>query len=103
MQILGTMDRLDRAIAAAMSAGAKAQPAQRLQIDAQIANLVMLQMNSSEANLLHETKVREQLAYLLGSLEGAYQRPTTAEYATFKELDAEASAGEQRLQTLTAR
>ncbi len=63
----------------------------------------MLQMNSSEADLLHETKVREQLGFLLGSLEGAYQRPTAAEYATFKELDAEASAGEGRLQALTAR
>lgn len=103
MQILGTIDRLDRSIAAAMSAGAKAPAAQRLQIDAQIANVVMLQMNSSEANLLHETKVREQLGFLMGSLEGAYQRPTAAEYATFKELDGEASAGEARLQTLTAR
>jgi photosystem II stability/assembly factor-like uncharacterized protein len=103
MQILGAMDRLDRSVTAAMSAGAKAPPAQRRQIDAQVADLVMLQMNSSEANLLHETKVREQLGYLMGSLEGAYQRPTAAEYAAYKALDAEASAGEARLQTLSSR
>ncbi|HEY6325702.1 MAG TPA: hypothetical protein VIW73_04175 [Candidatus Cybelea sp.] len=103
MQILGAIDRLDRAIAAAMSTRTKAPAAQRPQITAAIDRVVMLQMNSSEANLLHETKVREQLGFLIGSLEGAYQRPTAAEYATFKELDAEASAGEGRLQALTAR
>ncbi len=103
MEVLGAIDRLDRTIAAAMSASAKAPTAKRLQIDAQIANVVMLQMNSSEANLLHETKVREQLGFLMGSIEGAYQRPTAAEYAAFKELDAEASAGEDHLRTLSAR
>ena len=53
----------------------------------------MLDMHSSEADLLHETKVREQLGFLLGSLEGAYQRPTAAEYAAFKDLDALAYRG----------
>jgi hypothetical protein len=86
-----------------MSASTKAPAAQRPQIDAAIANLVMLQMNSSEEGLLHESKVREQLGYLLGSLEGAYARPTAAEYAAYKEMDAEASAGEERLGSLTSR
>jgi len=103
MQVLGTMDRLDRSIAGAMSAGTKAPAAQRPQIDAAIASLVMLQMNSSEEGLLHESKVREQLGYLLGSLEGAFARPTAAEYAAYKEMDAEASAGEERLGSLTSR
>ncbi|MBV8343408.1 MAG: hypothetical protein JO190_00255, partial [Candidatus Eremiobacteraeota bacterium] len=103
MQILDTIDRLDRAIASAMNARTKAPAAQGLLIDAEIANLVMLQMNASEANLLHETRVREQLGFLIGSLEGAYQRPTAAEYAAYQQMDAEAAAGEQRLRTLASR
>jgi photosystem II stability/assembly factor-like uncharacterized protein len=102
MQILGTIDRLDRTIAAAMSARAKTPAARGLEIDSEIANLVMLQMNASEADLLHETKVREQLGFLLGSIEGAYQRPTAAEYAAYQAMDAEASAGEERLRALAS-
>jgi hypothetical protein len=38
---------------------------------------------------------------LLNSLELAYARPTAAQYATFKDLDALATAGEARLKNLT--
>jgi hypothetical protein len=59
-------------------------------------------VHSSEADVLHESRIREQLGFLLGSLEGAYQRPTAAEYATYRDLDLLASAGEARLRALAS-
>lgn len=101
-QILASIDTLDRSIAAAMSARAKLSPAGRAQVDREIAGLVLLDVHSSEADVQHETKVREQLAFLMNSLEGAFQRPTAAEYAAYQDLKALAEAGEQRLRSLTS-
>src|SRR5581483_2090404 len=100
-QILATIDRLDRTISAAMTAASKMAPAQRTQIDAAIAELVQLDIHSSEADVLHPTKIREQLAFLMNSLEGAYTRPTAAEYATYSDLKALADAGEAKLKALS--
>jgi photosystem II stability/assembly factor-like uncharacterized protein len=101
-QILSAIDRLDRSIAAAMNARSKLPAATRMQIDSEIAGLVLLNVHSSEADVLHESRIREQLGFLLGSLEGAYQRPTAAEYATYRDLDLLASAGEARLRALAS-
>ena len=62
----------------------------------------MLDVHSSEADVVHPTKIREQLAFLMNSLEGAYARPTAAEYAAAKDLEALATAGEASLQNLTS-
>ncbi len=102
MELLGAIDRLDRSIAAALNAHSLAG-AQRSQVDSAIANMVMLDVHSSEADVMKPTKIREQLAFLLNSLEGAYARPTAAEYAAAKDLEALASAGETQLQQLTTR
>lgn len=102
MQILRSIDRLDRAVAAAMTASAKQPPAQRAAMNAEIARLVMLDVHSSEADVIHETKIREQLAFLMNSLENAWARPTAAEYAAYQDLDAQATAGEARLIQLTS-
>jgi photosystem II stability/assembly factor-like uncharacterized protein len=99
-QIHAAIDRLDRAIAAAMSAR-PLSAAQRSQVNAEIANLVLLEVHSSEADVLQPTKIREQLAFLMNSLEGSYARPTAAEYSTAKDLEALATTGETRLLTLT--
>ncbi len=100
MQIFTAIDRLDRAIAAALSSGNRAASAKRTQIDAEVANLTLTGVSSSEYDVLHPTKIREQLGFLLNSLEAAYARPTAAEYAAAKDLEALASAGETRLQAL---
>ncbi|MBV8583116.1 MAG: hypothetical protein JO241_03895, partial [Candidatus Eremiobacteraeota bacterium] len=100
-QILGSIDSLDRAIAAAMAAKAKLPAARRADVEREIANLVMLDVHSSEADVVKPTKIREQLAFLMNSLEGAYQKPTAAEYATYDDLKALAAAGEDRLNALT--
>ncbi|MBV9717982.1 MAG: glycosyl hydrolase [Candidatus Eremiobacteraeota bacterium] len=102
MELLGSIDRLDRAIASALRAQSAATGARRAQIDAGLADLILLDVHSSEADVMHPTKIREQLAFLMNSLEGAYARPTAAEYATAKDLEALANAGESRLQTLLA-
>lgn len=102
MQILGTIDGLDRAIGAAMNARAKLPAARQAQLDAAIAKLVQLDIHSSEADVSHETKIREQLAFLMNSLEGAFARPTAAEYATYSDLKAIADAGITQLQSLSS-
>jgi photosystem II stability/assembly factor-like uncharacterized protein len=101
-QILSAIDSLDRSIAAAMNMRSKLPAATRMQIDAEIAGLMLLNVHSSEADVLHPSKIREQLGFLLGSLEGAYARPTAAEYATYKDLESLASAGEARLRALAS-
>jgi photosystem II stability/assembly factor-like uncharacterized protein len=100
MQLRSSIDTLDRSIVAAMTVRKKMNAAQAAAIDSEIADLVLLDIHSSEADVLHPTKVREQLGFLLNSLEGAYQRPTVAEYATYKDLAALAEAGEARLKEL---
>ncbi len=101
MQLRSSIDRLDRAIAAALSARNRAPTAQRVQIDGEIASLTLLGVSSSEYDVIYPTKIREQLGFLMNSLEGAYARPTAAEYAAAKDLEALATAGEARLIALT--
>jgi hypothetical protein len=59
--------------------------------------LVALRIQSSEGSLLHQTRLRSHLAYLAADLDLSYDRPTTAEYAVFEQLRAQARSGEQRL------
>ena len=96
-QIVSTIDSLDRQIGAALAARAKMPAAQRAAVDAAIADLVQLDIHSSEADVLHETKLREQLAFLLNSLEGAYAKPTAAENAAYNDLKTLATQGEEKL------
>jgi len=102
MQLFASIDRLDRAIGAAMSASAKLPPARRGQVDAEIATLTLTGVSSSEYDVVKPSKIREQLGFLMNSLEGAYARPTAAEYAAAQELQSLAQAGEARLGELTS-
>ncbi len=99
-KIGGTIDTLDREVNAALDARSCLSAAQRAQVDAVLDDLVQLDVRSSEGDLLHESKIREQLAYLMNSLDLAYQAPTQAEYATYDELKAAADAGIARLKAL---
>jgi photosystem II stability/assembly factor-like uncharacterized protein len=101
-QILGTIDDLDRAIATAMKERASLSPAKRAAVDAEIAQLVELNIHSSEADVLYESQVREQLAFLMNSLEGAYAKPTAAELDAYADLKALADAGIAKLRSLNA-
>jgi photosystem II stability/assembly factor-like uncharacterized protein len=97
-QLLETMDSLDKAIFEATSARNQLPADKREQIDRAAAEMVNLNVHSSEADLMIETKIREQMAFLMNQLENAYARPTVAQYAAAGQLKAEALAGIERLQ-----
>jgi photosystem II stability/assembly factor-like uncharacterized protein len=101
-QIFATMDKLDRAIAAAMSASSRLPAARRAALENEIDQLVLLNGSSSEYDVVFADKLREHLGFLLNSLEGAYRKPTAADYAAYHEYEAQAAAGEERLQKLSS-
>ncbi len=100
-QILATMDELDRSIARAMAAHATLSAGKQAQLDAEIASLVLLNGSSSEYDVVFPSRLREQLGFLLNSLEGAYAGPTAAELSTYQDLKALAVDGEAKLTALT--
>lgn len=98
IKIRATIDGMDKAIAAAMAARSKMTPARRTAVDRAIANLVMLKVHSSEADVLYEVKLREELAFLGNEIETAYDRPTAAEYATYDDIQSDVTTGLAQLQ-----
>ena len=100
MRIHGTLDRLNRTLNAALSARSRTSGAKRAALDEEIAQLVQLNTSSSEGDLLHESRLRDHLAFLMNSLDIAYQAPTAAEYSTESELESAANAGIAKLNTL---
>lgn len=99
MRIRGTLDSLNRAVNAGLAARLRLSPAKRVQLDAALADMVQLNVHSSEGDLLHESKMRDHLAFLMNSLDLAYQAPTPAEYAIYDELRAQAAAEIARLRS----
>jgi hypothetical protein len=100
LRVHATLDALNSALDAALAAEPNVPSAKRSALQSTIAELVQLDIHSSEGDLLHETKVRSHLAFLANGLETAYEKPTAAEYASFDELKAQADAGEARLRSL---
>ncbi|HUA09224.1 MAG TPA: hypothetical protein VMA98_08125 [Candidatus Acidoferrales bacterium] len=97
-QIRDTLDQLDRAVNTALAARATASPHKRAQIDDAVSQAVDLVFDSSEADVVFPTRVRDQLAFLMNSLDLAYQAPTAAEQQTFEELKGTADAAIAKLQ-----
>lgn len=78
-------------------------PAQkRLQVDRLLSDMVQMNIHSSEGDLLHETKLRDHLAFLMNELDLAFDKPTAAEYAIYDELHSEAAAAMKRWHQLGA-
>src|SRR5215472_9466958 len=100
MKISDYLDSVDKTVNAALVARDKMPAAQRGQVDAVLDDLVQFDIRSSEGDLLHESKLHEQLAFLMNSLDLAYQAPTKAEYAAFDDLKALADADLAKLQTV---
>jgi photosystem II stability/assembly factor-like uncharacterized protein len=94
-------DNLNSAMAAHRLTEAQARAA-IVALDGEIADLVQLQILSSEGSVLHETKLRSHLAYLAADVDLAYDRPTAAQYAVFERLNAQAQAGERKLNAAIA-
>jgi len=101
MRIRNTLDAFNRAVNSAEAARASLPAAKRAAVDAALADMVQLNPNrSSESDLAHESKMRDALAFLMGSIDLAYQAPTAAEYATYNELRAQAMAQIARLRAI---
>ena len=100
MRVHATLGEFNKAIIAAMHARAGASAEKRAQLDAAIADMVQLNIHSSEGDLLHETKLREHIGFLANSLDLAYERPTAAEYTTYDELRAKAQAAIARVRAI---
>jgi len=61
---------------------------------------VSFKVASSEGDLLWGTRLRDQLAFLMNSLDLAYEAPTPADYAAYDELHGLAAADLERLNAL---
>jgi photosystem II stability/assembly factor-like uncharacterized protein len=99
-RISAYLDALDRTVNEALAKRGTLSPAQRAQADGILNDLVQFNIRSSEGDLLHEARLHEQLAFLMNSLDLAYQAPTKAEYAAFDELRAQTDADLSRLQAI---
>lgn len=98
MRIRNTLSGLDQTINVAMASDPPA--AKRATLHNVIGSLVQFQIHSSEGDMMHETKLRGQLAFLMNELDLAYQAPTAAEYATYDTLRAQADKGIAQLHSL---
>ena len=96
-RISATLDTLNSTVNAALAQRATLSAAKRAQVDSAIDDAVQFKVLSSEGDLLHELRVRDHLAFLMNSLDLAYQAPTPAEYATYNDLRAEAGTVIDRL------
>ena len=101
MKIHDTINALDSALTSAMAARARVAADKRAALDAEIGDLIQMDIHSDEGDVVKPTKLREQLAFLANSLENAYQRPTAAEEAAYTQMQAEATAGIAKLGELT--
>jgi photosystem II stability/assembly factor-like uncharacterized protein len=98
---LGARDRLEKAVADHKLT--QAQAAGLIEaLNQEIDSVAQMAIRSSEGDLLHETKLRGDLAYLGTDVGWAYARPTAAQYAVFRELDAKTKAAEQSLESRVA-
>ncbi len=96
-QALAARDKLEQAVSTHSLTSAQAGAALTA-LNRDIGNLAQMAMKSSEGSLLYETKLRDHLAYLAADIDLAYDRPTAAQEAVFRELDQQAKEGEKKLE-----
>ncbi|MCG6964616.1 MAG: hypothetical protein LJE95_15285, partial [Acidobacteria bacterium] len=95
---LAVRAELEKAIAGGRLTGAEASNAVAALTHA-IDGVAQMHMKASEGSLLHETKLRDHLAYLGADIGLAYVRPTPAQAAVFELLDEQTGTGMQQLRT----
>ncbi len=100
-QAIAARDSLQKAVAAHRVSEAQAATTLAA-LNQDIENVAQMAMKSSEGSLLHETKLRDHLAYLAADVDLAYARPTPSQYAVFRVLDEQTRANEQKLATAIA-
>lgn len=110
LRIHGTLDKLDKDLNTAMDVRDQLQSAMDKhkvnaaagqktlsELNREIAALVQMNIQSSEGDLLHRPMLHGLLAYLQTDIGMAYVKPTPAQYAVYRHLEAQANAGEHRL------
>jgi hypothetical protein len=115
MQIHTTLDTLDKTLNRAIAVRQKLQAAvahhqvtpNKAQaalaaLDQAIGGYVQLDLHSSEGSVIHETELRDHLAYLGANIDLAYEMPGAAEHQVFNDLDQQAQAGERQLEAAIA-
>ncbi len=111
LQIHADLDKLDKTVNRALDARDKLEKmlVAKQTGNTEVANLlaaldrdidsaVQMAIDSSEGDVLHETKLRSQLATLAKNIDLSYGRPNAAHYAVFKELHEQAAQVEQKLE-----
>ena len=102
MRVHGTLDALNRAINTAFASRARLSAAKRAELDAALSHVVQMQISSSEGDLLHQTQLRDHLAFLMNELDTAYDAPTAAEASLYDELHGEAASAIAKLAQIEA-
>ncbi|MGB6061182.1 MAG: hypothetical protein WBG27_05760 [Candidatus Aquilonibacter sp.] len=100
LKIHDSLERLDRAVNAAIAARAHVAPgsAAAAKLDAAIAAVVdVVHLQADEGSLLYESRLRNFLAYLNAEVDTGYVRPTAAEYQVFDKLSSDAANAEANL------
>ncbi|HET9028820.1 MAG TPA: hypothetical protein VFN49_01475 [Candidatus Aquilonibacter sp.] len=100
LKIHAVQDALDRTVneAVAMRSHLPAGSAAAKRLDTAIGGVVdLVHPQADEGALLYEARLRDFVAYLNAEIDGAYVRPTAAEYQVFDKLSADASAAEAKL------
>ncbi len=94
-QALAARDKLQKVVSGAPTNTEAASTLAALNRD--IENAAQMAMKASEGSLLHETKLRDHLAYLAADIDLSYNRPTAEQEAVFRELDQQVKESTQKL------
>jgi photosystem II stability/assembly factor-like uncharacterized protein len=94
---LAARDTLQKAASANSATDAQAASALAA-LNRDIDSVAQMAIKSSEGDLLHETKLRDHLAYLAADIDLLYDRPTPSQEAVFRELDRQTKESTQRLE-----
>jgi photosystem II stability/assembly factor-like uncharacterized protein len=100
MGLRDSLDTLNRTIDGAFAARSRLSTAKRAQLDRELAHDIEMRFHSDEGDVLLPTQLRDRLAFLLNSLDLAYEAPTAAESQTAKELEDDATASVGRIQAI---
>lgn len=99
-QISDTLNDLNSTVNAALAERGKLSSAKQAQLDKVVNDVVQFKISSSETALLYETRLRSHLAFLMNSLDLAYQAPTAAERETYAELKAKADDAIKQMKSI---
>ena len=95
-----TLDTLDKTVNAALAKRGSIPAGKRAELDKAIAAVYEANYRSSEADIMNPSKLRDHLAFLMNSLDLAYQAPTAAERDAAKELEGQANDAIAQIKSL---